>query len=158
MTNKQLRKANWQLFLFGLAKIPLVRFVRPRIIELTDKKVSIKIPMKRRNRNHVNSMYLGVLTVGADLACGFLTFYKLEKSNIKAPLVFKSMKAEYLKRAEADVYFDCSDGEMIDSMLSELQNTQDRINQMLKVNAYCNGELVATFDMEVSLKMISRNK
>jgi hypothetical protein len=100
-------------------------------------------------------MYLGVLSIGADLASGFLAYYLLELQGLKAAPVFKSMKAEYIKRAEDDVYFECADGEKIQSMIEEMKQSGDRVNLPVKIQAMCKNECVAQFEMELSMKLRS---
>ena len=97
-------------------------------------------------------MYLGVMTVGADLASGFLAYYLAKKKLVKVAPVFKSMEAEYYKRAEADVHFVCSQGDEITAMLQKMVETKERVNQPIVVEALCKGELVAKFTMELSMK------
>lgn len=152
MDKTLIKKANWQLFLFGRFKIPVIGFCRPRVKELTNKMVRIYIPLRPRTRNHVGSLYLGVMTVGADLASGFLAFHLLKKLGIKASPVFKSMKAEYHKRAEAGVDFVCKQGGLIEEMIAEMQKTGERVTQTIVVEGYCQKELVASFQMELSFK------
>ena len=55
-----LTKANLYLNFFGLTKIPLLWFCRPKIIHLDTESVEIKIPLTRRTKNHLNSMYLPI--------------------------------------------------------------------------------------------------
>ena len=153
MNKRLLRQANWQLFLFGRFKIPLIGYCRPRVKELTGTMVRIRIPLIDRTRNHVNSMYLGVMTVGADLASGFLAFHILKVKGLRANPVFKSMKAEYYKRAEGEVDFVCKEGRNIVSMINEMRSTGERVTRPIHVVALCHGEEVARFDMELSMKL-----
>ncbi|MBO6517295.1 MAG: DUF4442 domain-containing protein [Bacteroidia bacterium] len=152
-TNKRLlRKANWQLFLFGRVKIPLIGYCRPRVKELSEETIRIRIPLRRRTRNHVSSMYLGVMTVGADLASGFLAFHLSKLKGVHTNPVFKGMKAEYYKRAESAVDFICRRGNDIALMIDEMKATGERITRPIEVVAECKGEEVARFIMEISLK------
>ena len=73
-------RANLALKLFGFAKIPLIGYVGPKIVQLDEKKCVLRVKLKRRTKNHLNSMYLGVLAVGADLACGMLGLYHIQES------------------------------------------------------------------------------
>jgi len=144
----------WMIFLLGLFKIPLIGFVRPRLIELSDEKVAVKIKFRRRTKNHLSSMYFGALAVGADVAGGIHAFYFSEKMNKKVSFAFKSMHAEYLKRAETDVIFECNEGAKIKSIMAESSEKQIRINQRVRVQAKnLSNEIVATFDMEISVKV-----
>jgi acyl-coenzyme A thioesterase PaaI-like protein len=149
-----MRKMQWMIFLLGLFKIPLIGFVRPRLIELSDEKVAVKIKFRRRTKNHLSSMYFGALAVGADVAGGIHAFYFSEKMNKKVSFAFKSMHAEYLKRAETDVIFECNEGAKIKSIMAESSEKQIRINQRVRVQAKnLSNEIVATFDMEISVKV-----
>lgn len=149
-----IRKMQWMIFLLGFFKIPLIGFVRPRLIELTDKKVAVKIKFRRRTKNHLNSMYFGALAVGADVAGGIHAFYFAEKLNKKVSFAFKSIHAEFLKRAETDVIFECSEGAKIEAIIAESLEKQIRINQLVHVEAKnLSNEIVATFDMEISVKI-----
>src|ERR1700693_1396447 len=93
---------------FGLAKVPLIFFVRPSVIRLDDSECVIKIPLNRRTKNHLNSMYFGVLATGADLAGGLVAMKEITASKKRVALSFKDFHAEFLKRAEGDVHFVCT--------------------------------------------------
>ena len=65
------------------------------------------------------------------------------------------MKADFIKRAESDVTFVCDEGKLIASLLSESIETKERVNQTVTVKALdSQNELVATFEMIISLKVI----
>ena len=88
----ELTKSNLYLQYFGLTKIPLLWFCRPKIIRITSETVEIKIPLMRRTKNHLNSMYFGALSVGADITGGFLAMMCIQKSKHKVALIFKDFK------------------------------------------------------------------
>lgn len=152
-----LRKANFQLFLFAFFKVPGLWFVRPKLIKLTEQEVIARIKLRRRTKNHLNSMYFGSLMVGADLAGGFLLFSKTQPLNRKISFAFKSCNAEFLKRAEGDVHFICRDGDIIDQMLAQSDQEKIRVNRTVRVEAVCSGvsdDVVATFEMGLSVKFV----
>jgi acyl-coenzyme A thioesterase PaaI-like protein len=149
-----LTKLKWQLFLLGVFKIPLIGFIRPQLIEINDDTVKVKIKLKRRSKNHLNSMYFGALAVGADIAGGIHTFYYGEKEGLKFSFSFKDMKADFLKRAESDVTFVSNDGSVIHQMIQKSSSTKERENKTVSVIAYNEAnEVVANFEMGVSLKV-----
>ena len=152
----KLAKANLYLKIFGLTKIPLLWFCRPKIICMNKELVEIKIPLKRRTRNHLNSMYFGALAIGADLAGGYLAMHHINKSKSKVKLIFKDFNANFLKRAEGDVHFICNDGKKIKSMIEKTVATGDRVNEQVVINAFVpdkfNDEPVAKFIFTLSLK------
>ncbi len=144
----------WMLFLLGLVKIPLIGYLRPKLISLDDKSVKVKIKFRRRSKNHLNSMYFGALAVGADVSGGIHAFYFSRKHNKKVSFAFKGMKAEFLKRAESDVIFECSQGKLIEQIVLDSFEKKERINQNVTVEARnTDGEVVATFEMEISVKV-----
>ncbi|MGB0431903.1 MAG: DUF4442 domain-containing protein [Bacteroidia bacterium] len=151
MSNYNLGKANRLLFIFGLVKIPLIRFVRPKIIEFDADHIVVKIPLRRRNKNHLKSMYFGAFAIGADLAAGFLAFWLFQEKKLKASFAFKSFNSEFLRRAMHDVYFECHAGSAILEAVNEAQEKSERINKMVNVDAYCyeNGEKVKVAEMEI---------
>ena len=119
--------------------------------------VVIRIKLNWRTKNHLNSMYLGVLTVGADLASGFHAFALSQKNGQKISLAFKGMNADFLSRPEGDVYFVAKVGQEVQEMLHESTQTGERITKDLEVVA-CTGYPnsitdVAKFQMGLSIKV-----
>ncbi|ERB65474.1 DUF4442 domain-containing protein [Vibrio coralliilyticus OCN008] len=151
-----LAKANLYLKLFGFFKVPLIWLCRPKILKLDSDSVEIKIPLKRKTKNHLNSMYFGVLAIGADVAGGFMAMSKAQDRGHKVSLAFKAVDGQFLKRPEGDVHFVCNDGALIDKMLNETLESGERINQPVKITAICpslhGDEPMAEFQLTLSLK------
>jgi hypothetical protein len=149
-------KIRWKLFLLGLFKIPLIFFVSPKIISISSETCIVKIKLKRRTKNHINSMYFGALAVGADVAAGIHAYYLSEIYQNKITLAFKSLSAEFLKRAETDVTFTCDEGKKIATIIEKSKLEDQRINDMVEVLAYnSTNEIVAKFKMELSIKVLN---
>lgn len=153
----KLSKVNRYLYLFGLTKIPLVFYVGPKIVEYSQKHILLRIKLRRRTRNHLKSMYVGALVVGADISSGFLAFLKMQNSDKKISLVFKSIHGEFLKRPMGDCYFLCENGGQVDDMIKKSQETGERFNELSEIKVYTDyykeKELVAIFKMELSIKV-----
>jgi acyl-coenzyme A thioesterase PaaI-like protein len=149
-------KATWYLRYFGWKKVPLIFYCRPSVVELNREKASIKIPIKRRNRNHLNSMYFGVLAVGADVAGGLLAMDQIRRSKKKISLVFKDFKADFLKRPEGDTLFTCKDGLAIEKLVEKAIESGERVNMPLNITATVpnifGDEPVAEFVLTLSIK------
>ncbi|MEZ4742977.1 MAG: DUF4442 domain-containing protein [Bdellovibrionota bacterium] len=143
--------------LWALRKVPLLGWVRPQILELTDQKTVVKIPLNRRTKNHLNSMYFGVLACGADTAGGLIAVRQIAESGEKISLIFKDFKAEFLKRPEDDTIFTCNDGSIIKEMIEETIKSGERVNRTVHVVATCpktfDDEPVAKFALTLSLKL-----
>ena len=141
---------------FGFFKVPLLFWLRPSVIELTAEKCVIKIPFKRRSKNHFGSMYFGVLACGADCAGGLAAMKMIIDSGESVSLAFKDFDAQFLKRPEADVYFSCDQGAQIKAFVEKVVASDERQNMSLNIIATCpdkfGDEPVATFSLTLSLK------
>ena len=148
-------KANVFVKMLGLIKIPLMHFCRPKILYIDDNKVIVRILLRRRTKNHIGSMYFGALSVGADLTGGYLALHHTNKINRKINLLFKDFNAEFLKRAEGDVHFECNEGQKIKALIQNFIDTKTRCNEEINVIAYVPSMLeepVARFKLTLSLK------
>jgi len=151
---KPLKKYRRLLWLLGVFKIPMVGFVRPKLIELTNEKAVITIRTRRRTKNHLNSMYFGALAVGADLAAGLPVVAHCDLENVKPSLAFKSLSGNFLKRAEGTISFTCSEGLAIQEKVRLAKSSGERQNWPVKVVATNEQhEIVAEFIMECSVKV-----
>jgi len=134
----------------------MIFYCRPKVIEINSDSVTVKIPLLRRNKNHVGSMYLGALSVGADITSAMLALGIIKKTDKKIIPIFKDFHADYYKRAEGDVHFVCNEGVKIKKMLNEVIDNNVRINEKIIVNAYVptklGEEVVARFSLTLSLK------
>ena len=149
-------KYNLYLWYFGLTKVRLINYCRPQIVDVSEKGVTLLIPLNRRTRNHVKSMYIGVMTVGVDLVTGFTAMLKIRESKRNVILIFKDMKANFLKRAEGDVHYICNEGRKIAQAVDETLKTGERVNLLVPVTATVpekfGDEPVAEFTITLSLK------
>jgi acyl-coenzyme A thioesterase PaaI-like protein len=151
------RKFNttWIIRYFGITKVPLIWYCRPKVIEHTDERLEIKIPLRRRTKNHLGSMYFGVLAVGADVTSGFLAMDPIMKSGRKIALLFKDFKADFLKRPEGDVHFYCADGLAVRELVETAIKTGERHNYTLTIEATVpsiSQDVVARFELTLTLK------
>lgn len=154
MSNSNLKKYAMMLRLMGIFKIPMIGYVRPRLVEINDNDVIVKIKLRRRTKNHLKSMYFGVLAVGADVTAGLHAFYFCDELNVRPSFAFKAMKSEFVKRAETDVVFSCNEGALVREQVLRAIQTNERQNHWVKVTARdLNGEIVALFEMEISVKI-----
>jgi acyl-coenzyme A thioesterase PaaI-like protein len=155
---KKLTRYKLFLWYFSHFKVALIGYLKPRLIKLTDSDIVICLPLRRRSRNHLNSMYFGALSVGADLAGGLHGFYHADLAQCKVSLAFKSFQAQFLRRPESDVYFVCTEGDTVKKMIEESQSSGERINTPINIKAYTKymtqPEEVADFILELSLKVL----
>jgi len=149
-------KENLRVLAFGLLRVPLLGYVAPRVVELSDDRVVFRIKLRRRTRNHMGSMYCGVLCTGADVTAASLAIRTTELAGQKMSVVFKDLKASFLRRAEGDTLFACADGPLIRDMIAEAATAPGRVERPVTVTATCpstsGAEAVARFTLTLSLK------
>jgi|TARA_B100000035_G_C20899260_1_gene508622 hypothetical protein len=127
-------------------------------VELNDEKCVIKIPHRRKTRNHEGGMYIAAMSVGAELAAAVIALFQIRREGRKAKFIYKDFEAHFLKRAEGDVHFTCTDGRIISDVVEETARTGERINCPVKVIATVpsiSDEPVAQFALTLSLKVVS---
>ena len=143
------------VYLMGKLKIPMIGYVKPTLLELDDNTVRIKIRLRRRTKNHLNSMYFGVLAVGADLAAGAHAFYYAKKDGLQISFAFKDFHADFIKRPETDVIFEMNEGLEIKESFEQAKKEQQRVNKKVQVKAFNeNGEQVPFFELTASIKCV----
>ena len=145
----------WMLRIMGWMYIPLIGYVKPRLLVIDAEKAVVRIRLRRRTKNHLKSMYFGALAVGADVAAGLHAFYFSEQLGVKPSFAFKSVKGEFLKRATGHVLFTSTDGHVVEQVVKTARETGERQHAMVRVNATVEGETVAIFDMEISVKIVN---
>jgi acyl-coenzyme A thioesterase PaaI-like protein len=144
------------LWLFGFVKIPMLFYLRPIVLKKDDESIVIKIKHKRRSKNHLGSLYFGVLAAGADCAGGLVAMREIQKTGNKVSLAFKDFHADFLKRAEGDTLFTCTQGPEILELVHKALNSDERQTMPLKIVATCPDKLgdepVANFTLTLALK------
>jgi len=148
------------LRLFTLLKVPSLFYVRPSVHQLDERTCTIKIPFKRRNKNHMNSLFVGVLASGADCTGVLAAMHKTQMKGVKVNFALKSMQVDFIKRAEGDTYFTCEQGVEIGQYVQEALATGERLNRSITVIATCpdatGDEPVAEFTLMLSLKSLKK--
>ncbi len=138
----------------------MIAYVRPSIEKMDAHSCVIRIPLFRRTRNHLRSMYFGSLCIGADCAGGLLAWKRIEESGQPVALVFKDFKSQFLKRPESDVYFYCTEGAAIDAAVDQAIRTGERQELLVSIDAKTRKgdfeEVVAQFELTLSLKLKNR--
>ncbi|HEX9290993.1 MAG TPA: DUF4442 domain-containing protein [Anaeromyxobacteraceae bacterium] len=137
-------------------RIPSLLFLGPRVLELDDEGCAVKIPLDLRTKNHLGSVYVGVLCAGADLASGLNAAWLIFRKHRKVKLSFKDLNAQFLKRADGDVVFRSRDGARVREAIEQADATGERVTIPIEVVATVpkkyGEEPVARFTMGLSLK------
>ena len=153
---KERLKHNLYILFFGLTKVRLILFCRPKIIDITNDEVILSVPLNRKTRNHVGSMYIGAMTVGVDLVTGLTAMLSIRKSKRNIVVIFKDLNATFFKRAEGNTHFICRHLSEIERAVQEVIKTKNRVNIEVPVIAIVPEKLgdepIAEFKITLSMK------
>lgn len=144
------------LTLYGWAKIPLIGFCSPKVIEASDQRTVLKVKLGYRTRNHLGAMYFGALAIGSELCIAMLAVKKIKESGERIDFLFKDYKADFLKRAEGDVLFICEEAQTVVQQIAEAKTSTERINRTMTAYAVVPSisptDKIATFSLTLSVK------
>lgn len=157
------QKFSWDLFkynffikTFTFTKIPLLFSARPKLIELSEQRTVLKIPLNRRNKNHLKVMYFGALCMGAEASVGIRAVFAIYKKKKRVDFLFKDFKVDFKKRVEGDVYFICDEGPALESLIDKCLVSGERETQTFRAYAVVPSidpnEVVAEFQISLSVK------
>ena len=142
---------------WSFINVPMIFFLKPRVLELNDEYVEVLIPLRYQSKNHLGSLYFGALMCGADLAGGLIAVSSIYQSGEKVNFVFSSTKAEFLKRPLSDVLFTCNDGLKSKKLVRDAIEIKERVSEEMNIIATCPksdnpNEIYARFTLTISLK------
>lgn len=143
-----------ELNLVGLTTIPLWAFITPRVAQNDATATRVRIPLGYRTRNHMGSMYFGVLCAGADAALGLAVVRLMRARQANVVPSFKSMRADFLRRPDGDVEFRNDSVAQIAEAFERALTTGERVNLEVTCTALLakTREPVATFTALLSMK------
>ena len=141
---------------FSFFYIPLLNHIKPSVVELSDSKCVIRVPFRRRNTNHVGSMYFGAMTIGAEAAAGLLAMHRILVDKKPVTMVFRDVEGQFLKAARGEAHFTCVEGAALLQALEECIKTGQRMDVPVVVTATVPSktqkQVVARFVLTLSLK------
>jgi len=134
----------------------MIGYCRPRVINVSDNEVVLSIPLNRKTRNHVGSMYIGAMTVGVDFVTGLTAMTSIKKSKKNIVLIFKDLKSSFIKRAEGETFFTCNHTKEIKAAVKKVVDSKQRVNIEVPIIATVpekfGDEPVAEFIITLSMK------
>ena len=92
LTRAEQSKYNLFLWYFSWTQVRLIYYCRPKIFDVTEEGVELFMPLDRRTRNHVKSMYIGAMVVGVDMVTGFTAMLKSANPSARSFLFLKILK------------------------------------------------------------------
>ncbi len=153
MTTKT--KYNYLVKALSFFRVPLLFSTSPRVVEFSDKVTTAYLPLSRKNKNHVGSMYFGALSMGAELSIALMAIKGTNESKHKVTFIFKDFSAQFLKRADKGVYFTCEEADVAMEIIRETEKSGERVEKTMKGYAYTDQktkEPILTYTLTLSVK------
>ncbi len=148
------KKTLW-LNALAFLKVPLLFATGARVVTFDDSETTVYLPFKRKNKNHLGSLYFGALAMGAELSVALMAIQETAKSDKKVSFIFKDFNAQFLKRADAGTYFCCSEASAVKELVKKAETSVERVEQKFSGYAYTNTsskEPIFTYELTLSLK------
>ncbi len=127
------------------------------MVKRDEKKCTLSMPLNRKTKNHVNSVYFACMTAGADLTAGFPVILEVLRIKKNIVPIFKDMSAEFYKRAEGETHFTSEQNQEIKDLIQKALSTGERHNIPVIITAtvpkVLGDEPVAKFTLNLSLKV-----
>jgi hypothetical protein len=146
-------------FYIGISTMPMMRYVRPKLIEYTTERVVVRIDVSRRSKNGFNSLFLGAFAAGGDCVAGaFPMKFMYDTGHRTIPLV-KSASSEYYKRVSTYALFTCTQGKELYEVCNEVVASGERrditVHVIVTAPAEFGDEPVARISQLMSIKNLS---
>ena len=141
---------------YSLLRIPLLAFVTPRVIELTETRAAVRVRLDFRSRNHLGVMYFGALAMGAELSIALKALQAISDSGKRIDFIFKDFQAEFHKRADGHVHFICDEAALVQQLITQAASDSERHSQTFTGHAFVPSqsetEPVMTYKLTLSVK------
>ena len=151
---------NWrhtlELWAFGMAKVPLIPFIRPRVRVVSSDRYEISVALRRRTSNQVGSMYFGAIVMGPEMVPAAHSLVIARSMGRLASFVTRQVSGEFLSAAKSDVFFRSDSGPEIQAAIERAMATSAPSTARVKVVAFCPAQPqkpVARFEFELSVKL-----
>lgn len=146
-----------ELWIYGLLRARLILLLTPRVVERTERRVSVRIPLSYRSRNHFGSMQFGALMIGAEMGPGILAIKRAEERGVRVAFLMRRFEARLLHRANGGVTFRCQEDEAIDEAITRSQSSGTWQLARIAVDAWSDApdaRAIAHFEGDLALRVI----
>lgn len=112
---------------YSVLQIPLLGFITPKVVSLTEDHSEVRVRLDRRTRNHLGAMYFGALNMGAELSVALMAVRTISQSGKHIDFLFKDYSAQFLKRADGHVNFICPEADRVKKLIERAAETNERL-------------------------------
>lgn len=139
---------------FLLVKLPSAYFTGVRVKSIS--KTDCVTTLKHRwiNQNPFRSVFWAVQGMAAELSTGALVMGAIEESEKNISMLVVSNKASFTKKATGRIYFECTDGLLIQEAVKKAIETDTGQTLWVKSEGRdASGDVVSVFEFEWTLKL-----
>ena len=144
------------LFRMGISVVPMIRYLRPRLVELSPDRAVVRIDLSRRSKNAYNSLFIGAFMTGSDCVAGLFPMKYMFETGHRTIPIMKSANAEYYKRVNSYAHFTYTQGMEIYDLCNQVVASGQRLELPITVIVTAPGEYgdeaVARITQVLSLK------
>ena len=134
-------------------KIPLIWFSGIKVNQFDRNSCSVKLPFTRRTQNPFRSVYFAAQCMAAELSTGLILMAETIETGKKCSILVTDMRATFIKKADATIYFTCSPNNIITNAIQNAIDKNEPVKFMLMSEGKMDdGTLVASFEFEWSVK------
>jgi acyl-coenzyme A thioesterase PaaI-like protein len=135
-------------------QIPLIWFSGIKVYAFNRNNCVVKLPFTRRTQNPFKSVYFAAQCMAAELSTGLIMMAETLETGKKCSMLVTDMKANFIKKANMDIYFTCNPQSIIlDAINLSLQTKEPVKIKLLSEGKMLDGTVVANFEFEWSLKI-----
>jgi acyl-coenzyme A thioesterase PaaI-like protein len=137
-------------------QIPLIWFSGIKVNTFDRNSCAVKLPFTRRTQNPFRSVYFAAQCMAAELSTGLILMAETIETTKKCSMLVTDMKASFIKKADADIYFTCTPHDVIQNAINTALDKNEPVKLILKSEGKMkDGTHVASFEFEWSLKFKS---
>lgn len=136
-------RSSWKLQLYFLKNLPSAWWWGFRIKSATTQRTEVTIPYNWRTQNPFQSIYFAALAGAGELSTGILAnLARISGGNIS--MLVLEQRAEFVKKANAEITFTCEDGARVfETVKAAIDTQQPQTITMLGTGRNPQSEVVA---------------
>jgi len=141
---------------FLMFKLPSAYLCGVRVKTLEKEKCITTVKLRWINQNPFKSLFWAVQGMAAELSTGAIIINKIKESEKNIAMLLVSNEASYSKKATGRIYFECSEGNLVNDVINKAIKTGDGQTVTLNVvGTNSNKEQVSRFSFTWSVKVRS---
>jgi hypothetical protein len=141
---------------FLLFKLPAAYITGVRVKSLDINKCKVSVKHRWINQNPFKSMFWAVQGMAGELTTGVLLIKKIQESKKNIAMLLVKNNAQYFKKATGRIYFECTQGEIVDEAIARAIDTgEGQTLTLTSVGTNSEGVEVSKLNFTWSIKLRS---